>query len=31
MHAETLTPQLIGQGGWHDFIATSVERLLTPR
>ena len=31
MHAETLTPELIGQGAWRDFIATSVERLLTPR
>ena len=30
MHAETLTPGLVGVGAWHDFIAASVERLLTP-
>jgi len=31
MHAETLTPELIGQAAWRDFIAASVERLLAPR
>ncbi len=31
MHAETLTPQLVGDAAWRDFIATSVERLLAPR
>ena len=31
MHAETLTPQLIDDAAWRDFIATSVERLLAPR
>jgi hypothetical protein len=31
MHAETLTPQLVGDEAWRDFIATTVERLLTPR
>jgi AcrR family transcriptional regulator len=31
MHAETLTPQLIGDQAWRDFIAAAVERLLTPR
>jgi AcrR family transcriptional regulator len=30
MHAETLTPQLIGEPAWRDFIAASVERLLAP-
>lgn len=31
MHAETLTPQLVGEAAWHDCIAASVERLLAPR
>ncbi|MCL2429350.1 MAG: TetR/AcrR family transcriptional regulator [Alphaproteobacteria bacterium] len=31
MHAETLTPQLVGEAAWRDCIATSVERLLAPR
>jgi hypothetical protein len=31
MHAETLTPQLIGEAAWRDFITASVERLLAPR
>ena len=31
MHAETLTPQLVGEAAWRDCIAASVERLLTPR
>jgi AcrR family transcriptional regulator len=31
MHAETLTPQLVGDAAWRDFIAATVERLLTPR
>lgn len=31
MHAETLTPQLVGETAWHDCIAASVERLLAPR
>jgi AcrR family transcriptional regulator len=31
MHAETLTPQLVGDAAWRDFIAASVERLLSPR
>lgn len=31
MHAETLTPQLVGDVSWRDFIAATVERLLTPR
>jgi AcrR family transcriptional regulator len=30
MHAETLTPQLIGDAAWRGFIAASVERLLAP-
>ena len=31
MHGETLTPQLVGDASWRDFIAATVERLLTPR
>ena len=31
MHGETLTPQLVGDAAWRDFIAATVERLLTPR
>ena len=31
MHAETLTPQLVGEAAWRDCIAASVERLLAPR
>lgn len=31
MHAETLTPQLIGEAEWRDYIAAGVERLLAPR
>jgi AcrR family transcriptional regulator len=31
MHAETLTPQLIGEAAWRDCIAASIERLLAPR
>jgi AcrR family transcriptional regulator len=31
MHAETLTPNLVGDAAWRDFIAATVERLLTPR
>ena len=31
MHAETLTPQRVGEAAWHDCIAASVERLLAPR
>lgn len=31
MHAETLTPQRVGETAWRDCIAASVERLLTPR
>lgn len=31
MHTETLTPQLTGDAAWRDYIATAVERLLTPR
>jgi AcrR family transcriptional regulator len=31
MHAETLTPHLVGEAAWRDCIAASVERLLAPR
>jgi TetR/AcrR family transcriptional regulator, acrAB operon repressor len=31
MHAETLTPHLIGEAAWRDCIAASVERLLATR
>jgi len=31
MHAETLTPQLVGDTAWRDFIASAVERLLARR
>jgi AcrR family transcriptional regulator len=31
MHAETLTPDLVGQAIWRDCIAACVERLLAPR
>lgn len=31
MHAETLTPQLVGEAAWRDYIAAGVERLLAPR
>ena len=31
MHAETLTPQLVGEAAWRDCIAAAVERLLAPR
>jgi len=30
MHAETLTPQLVGDAAWRDFIEASVEKLLSP-
>lgn len=30
MHAETLTPQLVGDAVWRDLIEAAVERLLTP-
>jgi AcrR family transcriptional regulator len=30
MHAETLTPELVGQAVWRDCIAATVERLLAP-
>jgi hypothetical protein len=30
MHAETLTPQLVGEAAWRDCIIASVERLLAP-
>jgi TetR/AcrR family acrAB operon transcriptional repressor len=30
MHAETLTPQLVGDAAWRDFVEASVERLLSP-
>ena len=30
MHAETLTPQLVGEAAWRDFIETCVQRLLAP-
>jgi TetR/AcrR family acrAB operon transcriptional repressor len=31
MHGETLTPQLVGDAAWRDFIEGMVERLLAPR
>jgi AcrR family transcriptional regulator len=31
MHGETLTPQLVGDAAWRDYVESMVERLLAPR